>query len=55
MEEWTLRDYFAAAALTAMTQLHPSWVTGCDNVTAAKRAYALADCMLAERSKEVAS
>ena len=47
----TLRQWYAGQALAAMTQLHPSYATGCDNVTAATRAFAIADAMLAFEAK----
>ena len=46
----TLRDYFAAAAMQAMTQLHPVYATGPDSVTAARRAYEIADRTGSDRS-----
>lgn len=45
----TLRDYFAAQAMAAMTE--GSWPGGDDRPEIAKRAYAMADAMLKERSK----
>ena len=47
----TLRDYFAAAALKAMLSLHPTYQTGPDRNSAARRSYEIADAMLAERAK----
>jgi hypothetical protein len=45
----TLRDYFAAAAMQSFiaTRKHP----GIDTVETTKRAYLVADSMLAERNK----
>ena len=45
----SLRDYFAAKAMAAMTE--GSWPGGDDRPEIAKRAYAMADAMLKERSK----
>jgi len=47
----TLRDYFAAAALTSMTAA-PDYSKGPCNAAMAERAYVIADLMLAERAKE---
>lgn len=46
----TLRDYFAAAALASMT-VAPDYSKGPCNSSMARRAYDIADAMLAERSK----
>ncbi len=47
----TLRDYFAAAALQVVGPFALKYEHGPDNVTAAKRAYDIADAMLAERAR----
>ena len=46
----TLRDLFAAAALSGMNLPH-DYSRGIHNSAAAERSYALADAMLAEREK----
>jgi hypothetical protein len=45
----TLRDYFAAQAVTAMCG--PIWPSDSDAAELARRSYFLADAMLSERSK----
>ena len=45
----TLRDYFAAKAMGNM--ISGTWPDGNDRPEIAKRAYAMADAMLAERAK----
>ena len=47
IQDITLRDYLAAAALTGL-------LANGDRITAAKNAYVIADKMLAERSRETA-
>ena len=48
----TLRDYFAAKALPAITAGGTTgWAGKSDATTLAERAYAIADAMLAERAK----
>jgi len=49
----TLLDYFAAAALASMT-VAPDYSKGPCNPEMARRAYAIADLMLAERTKPAA-
>ena len=46
----TLRDYFAANAINGMCST-PTWPRADDSPELAKRAYALADAMLAERMR----
>jgi hypothetical protein len=46
----TLRDYFAAAALTGMSYAH-DYSKGPCNAAIAERAYYIADALLAEREK----
>lgn len=46
----TLRDYFAAAALPAITAGTPVWAGKSDAVALAERAFAIADAMLKARS-----
>lgn len=46
----TLRDYFAAHALAAMT-VAPDYSSGPCNYAMAERAYIIADAMIAHRSK----
>lgn len=46
----TLRDYFAAAALSTFS-VGPNYSHGCDNSTLASRAFNIADAMLKERLK----
>jgi hypothetical protein len=48
VEELSLRDYFAAAALQGLTAK-----TGYSSVELAKLAYRMAEAMMAERNKKV--
>jgi hypothetical protein len=48
VEELSLRDYFAAAALQGLTAK-----TGYSSVDLAKLAYRMAEAMMAERNKKV--
>ncbi len=53
-EQWvgmTLRDWFAGQALISITAGSAGWVSARDGGELAGRAYAIADAMLAERSK----
>lgn len=47
----TLRDYFAAAALTGILAYDPEWPVEKDAGSIAHSAYRTADAMLKERSK----
>ncbi len=47
IDQITLRDFFAAAALTGL-------LASCDRKTAVENAYVMADKMLKEREREAA-
>lgn len=47
IQDITLKDYFAAAALTGL-------LASCDRKTAVENAYVMADKMLKEREREAA-
>lgn len=46
----TLRDYFATSAIQGMCST-PTWPSVADGPELAKRAYAMADAMMAERMR----
>ncbi len=50
----SLRDYFAAAALAALTAA-PDYSSGPADASMARRAFSIADFMIAERNKVVDS
>lgn len=53
VEGASLRDYFAAAALSLTTsECNASEESTCDGAAHARQAYVIADAMLAERAKK---